>query len=196
MVLWALGLLGTVLHWLFSIVLLPTVKLPPPLPRPEILNLAPVCPQEPPIPRLEEVEAPQDRCFLDEKSLTCEICMEVIYNVLAISNCNHKFCAACILSWADRNNTCPKCRIPIMSMTRDTFVQQIIDQYEEMYPERFQSQEARMAMDKIELEYLMKFVNEERANGTGDNFGQSEENLFDIFEDYQPRSVKKLGPVY
>ena len=40
----------------------------------------------------------------------CAICMNDYEDQLALNPCRHKFCKKCIMTWLEKNPTCPLCR--------------------------------------------------------------------------------------
>jgi len=51
--------------------------------------------------------------------MECSICMENIKQS-AIASCAHHFCYTCLIKWCEHNMTCPKCRMPIREIRRDS----------------------------------------------------------------------------
>jgi len=62
----------------------------------------------------EEKEEPQ------EETCSCCVCMSIpnAKDLSKINGCDHTFCFDCIAKWADRENTCPLCKIRFTKITR------------------------------------------------------------------------------
>jgi len=60
--------------------------------------------------------------------LKCSICYEILKTPL-VSNCQHRFCSACITEWLDKKSSCPICRTYLTnnSMVKDTLSINIIN---------------------------------------------------------------------
>ncbi|CAD6187726.1 unnamed protein product [Caenorhabditis auriculariae] len=84
----------------------------------------------------------------------CSICLDVMHNVMTVSPCAHKFCTGCILEWKKDNRSCPKCRWPIVDLTRDSSFCNIIEYYLKEFPKRRRSEEDLSRLDKLEINYL------------------------------------------
>ena len=50
-------------------------------------------------------------------SVFCPICYTDVVTPF-VTECGHKFCRECILSWGDKNKTCPYCRAEIVLPVR------------------------------------------------------------------------------
>lgn len=48
-------------------------------------------------------------------AVECPICMEPCAAPRTIKQCHHGFCDPCIRTWLSKNNTCPMCRVHIVS---------------------------------------------------------------------------------
>lgn len=62
-----------------------------------------------------------------EQELTCSICSDIFRRPVALLDCLHTFCKACVNSWFDAQSdngspefTCPICREEVKSLRRDT----------------------------------------------------------------------------
>jgi hypothetical protein len=57
--------------------------------------------------------APKEEDPEDDSSKTCCICMDVpeLKDAATVNGCAHIFCFGCIEKWADRENTCPLCKV-------------------------------------------------------------------------------------
>jgi hypothetical protein len=68
-----------------------------------------------PILELKTTEAMEATVSQDTKieftSLNeCSICMEINYNQVIITDCNHEFHEKCLFEWMKNSPTCPICR--------------------------------------------------------------------------------------
>lgn len=43
----------------------------------------------------------------------CPVCLESIIRLTTLSNCEHKFCRACITEWCKNSSSCPLCRAEV-----------------------------------------------------------------------------------
>ncbi|CAI4229062.1 unnamed protein product [Auanema sp. JU1783] len=95
--------------------------------------------------------------FLSEGTLECAICLDIMHNVMNVSPCNHKFCAGCIYQWANLNKECPKCRFPIIDLSRDHLVNRIIEDYLTRFPEKSRPDGVLVKLDEKELSFLVSY---------------------------------------
>ena len=58
---------------------------------------------------LEEAAPVRQLQSLISSELQCSICRGVLHMSVLV-NCGHQFCLPCVLSWLQRQNTCPVCR--------------------------------------------------------------------------------------
>ena len=112
----------------------------------------------------------KESCPIDEKTVSCAICLNILYVPVSVGPCNHKYCSMCIQRWCyedtkrqrhDANNnpsnrSCPNCRAQIETITSDVFVKEILDSFLKTYPEKKRTEETRCSADRIELKYLQK----------------------------------------
>jgi hypothetical protein len=68
---------------------------------------------------------------LISRHLICTICQEVFDDPSRI-NCGHTFCRDCLVSWIDKSNKCPMCRVPVKKedLHRDLIAFNIISDLE------------------------------------------------------------------
>ena len=57
---------------------------------------------------------------VEKEKEQCSICLEIPSKTeeAAINGCSHKFCFQCIEKWADRENTCPLCKVRFTKIDR------------------------------------------------------------------------------
>ena len=55
-----------------------------------------------------------------QSTVQCCICLEqpLVKDLAKVNGCEHRFCFNCIETWADRENTCPLCKIRITQIER------------------------------------------------------------------------------
>ena len=65
-----------------------------------------------PIQITDETQAtqPQDTKIEFTSLNECSICMEINYNQVIITDCNHEFHKKCLFEWIKNSPTCPICR--------------------------------------------------------------------------------------
>mmetsp|Transcript_43670 Transcript_43670/g.123711 ORF Transcript_43670/g.123711 Transcript_43670/m.123711 type:complete len:444 (+) Transcript_43670:147-1478(+) len=86
--------------------------------------------------------------------LECGVCREIMYRPLAVLNCMHKFCSACLHDWLTTQDTngrrkcCPMCKGPVVDVVRDTSFANVVEEYLAKHPNKQRSQADRDEMDK------------------------------------------------
>ena len=57
-----------------------------------------------------------------ENNDTCSICLECIGKCKTTLECGHTFDTRCILTWLNKNNSCPYCRKIVSEIKKDTSI--------------------------------------------------------------------------
>ncbi|KAK0414619.1 hypothetical protein QR680_011530 [Steinernema hermaphroditum] len=76
-----------------------------------------------------------------EETLSCAICMDIMYRPMVLTPCGHKFCSSCLSPFFQRplgdreKHCCPHCREPIRALAKDSTVAEMIENYFNVFPE-------------------------------------------------------------
>ncbi|KAF2100480.1 hypothetical protein NA57DRAFT_36958 [Rhizodiscina lignyota] len=85
-----------------------------------------------------------------ERELTCSICTDILYQPLALLDCLHTFCGACLKEWFAQQAstatsahpyTCPSCRASVRGTTRHAWMTSILEQYLKANPTKGKTEE-------------------------------------------------------
>jgi Cysteine rich domain with multizinc binding regions/Zinc finger, C3HC4 type (RING finger) len=71
-----------------------------------------------------------------EDEITCLICMEIMIKPICLYPCLHTFCEFCCLSWKNKSNECPTCRIVTIDYKKNQIYEDIINAFLLKYPEK------------------------------------------------------------
>ena len=64
-----------------------------------------------------DIPAEESQVKVEEDKEDCCICYSEIPKARTTLECGHSFCTKCILTWFQRNNTCPMCRATVPEAT-------------------------------------------------------------------------------
>mmetsp|Transcript_70982 Transcript_70982/g.140952 ORF Transcript_70982/g.140952 Transcript_70982/m.140952 type:complete len:662 (+) Transcript_70982:96-2081(+) len=80
---------------------------------------------------------------------TCIICQEVMHRATSVQPCLHSFCSSCLSAWLRKPGlaTCPLCRKPVESVTRNHTLSGLIDGLLKAHPKQ-----QRAATDLAQIE--------------------------------------------
>eukprot|EP01112_Ceratiomyxa_fruticulosa_P018514 TRINITY_DN5928_c1_g1_i1.p1 TRINITY_DN5928_c1_g1~~TRINITY_DN5928_c1_g1_i1.p1 ORF type:complete len:765 (-),score=184.83 TRINITY_DN5928_c1_g1_i1:534-2828(-) len=83
-----------------------------------------------------------------EDNLLCGICQEILYKAVSLVPCLHNFCMCCYGDWAERSNDCPQCRQKVKSMHKNHAINNLVDSYLLVNPDKTREREELDEMDK------------------------------------------------
>jgi len=89
-----------------------------------------------------------------EDYLKCALCYEVIYKCVTFQHCQHTFCSACLSDYlknSSNTTTCPLCREKISSVTKNSFLQNLIEKLVIKDPHLQRSPEEYASRDEKDL---------------------------------------------
>ena len=69
--------------------------------------------QQPTMVTVVDIPAEEPQAKVEEEKEDCCICYSEIPKARTTLECGHSFCTKCILTWFQRNNTCPMCRAAV-----------------------------------------------------------------------------------
>lgn len=55
--------------------------------------------------------------------------------------CLHNFCGSCFSDWMAKQKTCPSCRKDVTTVSKNPMVNNLVEKYLEMHPEKKRSAE-------------------------------------------------------
>lgn len=82
-------------------------------------------------------------------TLICAVCDSVFHNPVALLDCNHHFCGACISRWFKDSNSCPVCRKAARKAVPGHTIQQVVEFYLESNPSERKTVKEIRGMDRI-----------------------------------------------
>ncbi|CAL1535415.1 unnamed protein product [Lymnaea stagnalis] len=91
------------------------------------------------------------------ESLMCIICQELLHDCISLQPCMHSFCGGCYSEWMERSNECPSCRVKVERINKNHIVNNLVEAYLKVKPERMRPEEDIQALDtknKITREML------------------------------------------
>ena len=69
--------------------------------------------QQPTMVTVVDIPAAEPQAKVEEEKEDCCICYSEIPKARTTLECGHSFCTKCILTWFQRNNSCPMCRATV-----------------------------------------------------------------------------------
>jgi len=81
------------------------------------------------------------------EEINCPICDDVIFQAVTLMPCLHNFCGSCFSDWMAKQKTCPSCRKDVSTVSKNPMVNNLVEKYLEMHPEKKRSAEEYKAMD-------------------------------------------------
>ncbi|CAD8179934.1 unnamed protein product [Paramecium octaurelia] len=91
--------------------------------------------------KLQMMEEMQD-------DIHCPICDDVIFQCVSLIPCLHNFCGACFSDWMAKQKTCPSCRKEVQSVNKNPMVNNVVEKYLLMHPEKKRPPEEYKEMDE------------------------------------------------
>ncbi|XP_062508883.1 E3 ubiquitin-protein ligase CHFR-like isoform X2 [Corticium candelabrum] len=82
-----------------------------------------------------------------EESLICGICKEILHNCVSLQPCMHAFCAGCYSMWMERSKDCPQCRGKVQRVSKNHIVNNLVDAYLKIHPEKKRSDDDLKELD-------------------------------------------------
>ena len=73
--------------------------------------------KQPTMVTVVDIPAEEPQANVEEEKEDCCICYSEIPKARTTLECGHSFCTKCILTWFQRNNTCPMCRAAVPEAT-------------------------------------------------------------------------------
>ena len=73
--------------------------------------------KQPTMVTVVDIPAEEPQAKVEEEKEDCCICYSEIPKARTTLECGHSFCTKCILTWFQRNNTCPMCRAAVPEAT-------------------------------------------------------------------------------
>ena len=100
------------------------------------LNSAPVIAPPPP---------PQDDM---EENMMCCICQDILHDCISVQPCMHCFCGGCYSGWMKQSKLCPQCRKSVQHVAKNHTVNNLVNAYLKMHPDKRREKEDLDELDK------------------------------------------------
>jgi len=71
-----------------------------------------------------------------EENLICCICQDILHDCVSVQPCMHCFCGGCYSDWMKRSKLCPQCRKPVQHVAKNHTVNNLVQAYLKMRPEK------------------------------------------------------------
>ncbi|CAL8074463.1 unnamed protein product [Orchesella dallaii] len=82
---------------------------------------------------------------LIEMHFSCAICFDTLLEGVE-TQCNHRFCKACLANWKKLNSACPLCRQTLSTTRVDYHVNAFIDDVFKLFPKRIRDERRKRLM--------------------------------------------------
>ncbi|CAD8079111.1 unnamed protein product [Paramecium sonneborni] len=100
-------------------------------------------------PQLDEQQQKKIQMIEDfQYDIHCPICDDLIYQCVSLMPCLHNFCGACFSDWMAKQKTCPSCRNDVQSVNKNPMVNNVVEKYLQMHPEKKRPPEEYKEMDQ------------------------------------------------
>ncbi|KAJ3045169.1 hypothetical protein HK097_001264 [Rhizophlyctis rosea] len=83
-----------------------------------------------------------------ESNVSCGICHDVLYKAVSVVPCLHTFCGGCYSDWLRRSNQCPQCRVRATSASRNHIVNNLVESFLTLNPEKRREAEELAELDR------------------------------------------------
>ncbi|CAK77621.1 unnamed protein product (macronuclear) [Paramecium tetraurelia] len=71
-----------------------------------------------------------------QEDMHCPICDDLIFQCVSLVPCLHNFCGACFSDWMAKSKTCPSCRKDVQSVNKNSMVNNVVERYLLMNPDK------------------------------------------------------------
>ncbi|CAD8171487.1 unnamed protein product [Paramecium pentaurelia] len=82
-----------------------------------------------------------------QEDIHCPICDDLIFQCVSLMPCLHNFCGACFSDWMVKSKTCPSCRKDVQTVNKNPMVNNFVEKYLIMHPDKKRSPEEYKEMD-------------------------------------------------
>ncbi|GAM17200.1 hypothetical protein SAMD00019534_003750 [Acytostelium subglobosum LB1] len=82
-----------------------------------------------------------------EENLMCGICQDILHKCITLVPCMHNFCVSCYGDWNEKSDVCPQCRCDVQMAQKNHAINNVVESYLSMYPEKKRDPEELANMD-------------------------------------------------
>ncbi|CAD8085955.1 unnamed protein product [Paramecium sonneborni] len=83
-----------------------------------------------------------------QEDIHCPICDDLIFQCVSLMPCLHNFCGACFSDWMAKQKTCPSCRKDVQQVNKNPMVNNVVEKFLLMNPEKKRPPEEYKEMDE------------------------------------------------
>lgn len=83
-----------------------------------------------------------------EENMTCCICQDILHDCVSVQPCMHCFCGGCYSGWMKQSKLCPQCRKSVQHVAKNHTVNNLVNAYLKMHPEKRRDKEDLEELDK------------------------------------------------
>ena len=83
-----------------------------------------------------------------EENMICCICQDILHDCVSVQPCMHCFCGGCYSGWMKQSKLCPQCRNSVQHVAKNHTVNNLVNAYLKMHPEKGRDKEDLDELDK------------------------------------------------